>query len=62
MKIGGIDHLVLTVKDIERSVSFYTGVLGMEKRVSSSGRSPAGASSFRENRFIPLPAHRRRFV
>ncbi len=38
MKIDGIDHLVLTVKDTERSVSFYTGVLGMEKRVSATGR------------------------
>ncbi|MCB2214856.1 MAG: VOC family protein [Desulfobulbaceae bacterium] len=38
MKISGVDHLVLTVKDIERSVSFYTGVLGMEKQVSATGR------------------------
>jgi catechol 2,3-dioxygenase-like lactoylglutathione lyase family enzyme len=28
----------LTVRDIERSVSFYTGVLGMEKQVSATGR------------------------
>jgi len=38
MKIATVDHLVLTVKDLERSVSFYTEVLGMEKRVSSTGR------------------------
>ena len=30
MKIGKIDHLVLTVKDIEKSCSFYTEILGME--------------------------------
>ncbi len=38
MKISSVDHLVLTVRDIERSVSFYTGVLGMEKQVSATGR------------------------
>jgi catechol 2,3-dioxygenase-like lactoylglutathione lyase family enzyme len=38
MKIATVDHLVLTVKDLERSVSFYTEVLGMEKRVSTTGR------------------------
>lgn len=30
MKIDGLDHLVLTVKDIEASCRFYTTVLGME--------------------------------
>ena len=30
MQIDQIDHFVLTVQDIERSVAFYTDVLGME--------------------------------
>ena len=30
MKIDSLDHLVLTVKDVDNSVSFYSKVLGME--------------------------------
>ena len=30
MKIDSLDHLVLTVKDIEATVSFYSRVLGMD--------------------------------
>jgi catechol 2,3-dioxygenase-like lactoylglutathione lyase family enzyme len=30
MKIDSLDHLVLTVKDVDEAVSFYTKVLGME--------------------------------
>ncbi len=30
MKIDGVDHLVLTVQDIEATASFYARVLGME--------------------------------
>ena len=30
MKIDSLDHLVLTVKNIDTTVSFYTSVLGME--------------------------------
>jgi catechol 2,3-dioxygenase-like lactoylglutathione lyase family enzyme len=33
MKVIGIDHLVLTVKSIERTVEFYTRVLGMRVEV-----------------------------
>lgn len=33
----GIDHVVLYVRDIARSVDFYTGLLGMEVRSQSSG-------------------------
>ena len=29
MKISGLDHLVLTVKDIEKTIQFYTSILGM---------------------------------
>ena len=38
MNITSLDHLVLTVTDIEASVSFYTTVLGMRKSVSTEGR------------------------
>lgn len=30
MKATGLDHLVLTVKSVERSIQFYSDVLGME--------------------------------
>ena len=30
MKIARLDHLVLTVADIERTCAFYTRVLGMQ--------------------------------
>ena len=36
--INRLDHLVLTVKDIERTVTFYTEVLGMKKEVFKKSR------------------------
>jgi hypothetical protein len=38
--IVGIDHLVITVADLERTVFFYTQVLGM-RRVGEPGRPTA---------------------
>ena len=38
MQINRIDHLVLTVADIDRTVEFYTRVLGMEKIEFGEGR------------------------
>jgi catechol 2,3-dioxygenase-like lactoylglutathione lyase family enzyme len=38
MKLAHLDHLVLTVRDLERSVDFYTSILGMEKSISPQGR------------------------
>jgi len=38
VQIERIDHLVLTVADIERTVSFYTAVLGMEAVTFAEGR------------------------
>lgn len=38
MKICNLDHLVLTVRDIEKTISFYESVLGMVKEVFGSGR------------------------
>jgi len=41
MKIEGLDHLVLTVKDIDATCKFYVKVLGMENRYLR--REPEGA-------------------
>lgn len=41
MKISRIDHLVLTVKDIETTVRFYQIILGMEK-LNFKGRIALG--------------------
>ncbi|SER20536.1 Catechol 2,3-dioxygenase [Amphritea atlantica] len=38
MQVERIDHLVLTVKDIDETVGFYTSVMGMEKVVFGEGR------------------------
>ena len=38
MRIDSLDHLVLTVADIEASVAFYTKVLGMEVVIFAGGR------------------------
>ena len=37
--IKGLDHLVLTVDSIERSVAFYTSALGMGHEVFAGGRN-----------------------
>ncbi len=36
--IAALDHLVLTVADIEATVAFYCGVLGMERVAFGEGR------------------------
>jgi len=38
MKIDRIDHLVLTVNDIEATCAFYTSVLGMEVETFAESR------------------------
>lgn len=38
MQANRIDHLVLTVADIERSVAFYSRVLGMQRIEFGAGR------------------------
>ena len=38
MKINRIDHLVLTVTNIEKTVAFYTQNMGMDKVVFGEGR------------------------
>src|SRR3981081_4896314 len=39
MKIERLDHLVLTVADIDRTCAFYTRVLGMEVVAFGEGRT-----------------------
>jgi catechol 2,3-dioxygenase-like lactoylglutathione lyase family enzyme len=38
MKIKKLDHFVLTVRNIERTISFYTTVFGMQKEVFGQRR------------------------
>ena len=38
MEIRGLDHLVLTVADLERSIAFYQQVLGMTLETFGAGR------------------------
>ncbi len=40
--ISHIDHLVLTVNDIERAVEFYSSVLNMEAITFGAGRRAVG--------------------
>jgi len=38
MKIKQIDHIVLTVKNIDKTVEFYTSILGMQKEIFGENR------------------------
>lgn len=38
MNVERLDHLVLTVRDLERTVAFYTRVLGMRAETFGEGR------------------------
>jgi catechol 2,3-dioxygenase-like lactoylglutathione lyase family enzyme len=38
MKIDRLDHIVLTVKDIEKTCEFYNDILGMKVAVFGGGR------------------------
>jgi catechol 2,3-dioxygenase-like lactoylglutathione lyase family enzyme len=49
MQIKRIDHLVLTVADIDRTVDFYTRVLGMEKIEFAQGRIALGCGEQKIN-------------
>lgn len=49
MKIDSLDHLVLTVKDIETTASFYSSVLGMEIITFGAGRKALSFGSQKIN-------------
>ena len=53
MKIDSLDHLVLTVRDIDATVAFYQRVLGMEAVTFGAGRR---ALSFGRQKFNLHPA------
>jgi catechol 2,3-dioxygenase-like lactoylglutathione lyase family enzyme len=36
-----LDHLVLTVRDLARTIAFYTAALGMEEQTFGGGAGPA---------------------
>ena len=64
MRVVGIDHLVLTVKSIERTVAFYTGALGMTHEVFGPAKRHAlrfGLHKINlhpaDNMFDPKAAH-----
>ena len=42
MKVRAIDHVVLTVRDVERTLSFYERVLGMTPVTFGDGRKALG--------------------
>lgn len=62
MEITGIDHLVITVRDLKASLAFYVGVLGMEP-VAIGGRHAVRFGGQKINfhlkpaEFLPAAAH-----
>jgi catechol 2,3-dioxygenase-like lactoylglutathione lyase family enzyme len=38
MKVNKLDHLVITANNLDRTIPFYTRVLGMELKTSADGR------------------------
>lgn len=61
LKLSRLDHVVLTVADIDRSIAFYQNVLGME--VETFGDSPRTALKFGQQKInlhpaaAPFPPH-----
>lgn len=49
MKLDALDHLVLTVRDLERSIHFYTTALGMEVVTFGAGRKALSFGSQKIN-------------
>ena len=38
MKLTGIDHIVLTVRDVPATITFYESILGMQREAFGEGR------------------------
>jgi catechol 2,3-dioxygenase-like lactoylglutathione lyase family enzyme len=49
MKLDSLDHLVLTVKDIEQTIAFYSQVLGMQPISFGDGRNALRFGSMKIN-------------
>ncbi len=64
MKVERLDHLNITVADIDRSCDFYTRVLGMEKVTWGEGRAALRFGQSKINldnaEMMPVPAGERR--
>ena len=57
MRVKAFDHLVLTVEDVERSLAFYCGVLGLEPvRVDEwrAGKAPFPSARVSADTIIDL--------
>ena len=57
LKVVDLDHIVLRVKDVERAIEFYTGVLGLEPhRVVEyrAGQVPFPCARVNEHTIIDL--------
>ncbi|WP_328450562.1 VOC family protein [Streptomyces sp. NBC_00386] len=62
LRVKAFDHLVLNVEDVERSLAFYTGLLGLEPvRVDEwrHGRAPFPSVRVTAETIIDLTAHSR---
>ncbi|MEY2244077.1 VOC family protein [Streptomyces sp. BF23-18] len=60
LRVKAFDHLVLNVEDVERSLDFYTGLLGLEPvRVAEwrSGQAPFPSVRITAETIIDLIAH-----
>jgi catechol 2,3-dioxygenase-like lactoylglutathione lyase family enzyme len=63
MSVTGLDHLVLTVVDIDASVAFYRAVLGMREVTFGAGRRALAFGDQKINlhpRSAPITPHARR--
>jgi catechol 2,3-dioxygenase-like lactoylglutathione lyase family enzyme len=49
MKITSLDHLVLTVRDMDASIDFYTKVMGMELNIFGNDRKALSFGSQKIN-------------
>ena len=59
MKIESIDHIVLTVKDIETTCAFYARILGMAVTTFGDGRRALafGAQKINLHQYLALINH-----
>jgi glyoxylase I family protein len=61
MKVTGLHHVLLTVRDLERSTAFYTEVLGLRKVKEIPDNGTAGAKvlcGLPDGRLLGLVQHR----
>ena len=63
MSVTGLDHLVLTVDDVDATVAFYSAALGMREVVFGAGRRALAFGDHKINlhpRSAPIAPHARR--